>query len=373
MTSTAFHKNIHSQSTPLFRKIEKMQNLNQRAYIQTRVRLGITATRIHQELVSAYGASALQYRTVAKWAQRFHSGREELEDDPRCGRPASAVSDANIQIISDLIKEDPYVTYNEIEATTSISRGSIFNILHDVLRLRKVASRYVPHNLSDNHREMRVNYCLENLSIYRDGPGRLYDILTGDEVFIYQRNLGRKQNNSSWIGEGESARTIVRQSRFDAKTLFCIFFRSSGPVLVHPVKSRQSIDNDYYIKNCLTPAFEAIIEDRPKSGLKGICLLHDNARPHVHQNVDNFLTANRIKLIKHPPYSPDLAPCDFWLFDLIKRNLDDQPDEESLVRAVRMIVESVPVQEYKKTFDKWIERMELCVQNKGDYFEHLIK
>jgi hypothetical protein len=29
--------------------------------------------------------------------------------------------------------------------------------------------------------------------------------------------------------------------------------------------------------------------------------------------------------------------------------------------------------EYKKTFDKWIERMKLYVSNEGDYFEHLMK
>jgi hypothetical protein len=34
---------------------------------------------------------------------------------------------------------------------------------------------------------------------------------------------------------------------------------------------------------------------------------------------------------------------------------------------------SIPKEEYEKTFQKWIERMELCIQNNGDYFEHLIK
>ncbi len=36
----------------------------------------------------------------------------------------------------------------------------------------------------------------------------------------------------------------------------------------------------------------------------------------------------------HPPYSPDLAPCDYWLNDYIKLNLTDQTNEKSLARAV---------------------------------------
>ena len=75
----------------------------------------------------------------------------------------------------------------------------------------------------------------------------------------------------------------------------------------------------------------------------------------------------------HPPYSPDLAPCDYWLNDYIKNRLTDQPDEKSLARAVSKIVKNISEEEFKKTFDKLLERMELCINNHGDYFEHLIK
>ena len=77
--------------------------------------------------------------------------------------------------------------------------------------------------------------------------------------------------------------------------------------------------------------------------------------------------------MEHPPYSPDLAPSDFWLFDYIKRNLGTQPDAESLFNEITDIVNSIPKNKYKKTFEKWKERMELCIKYKGDYFEHLIK
>jgi hypothetical protein len=45
---------------------------------------------------------------------------------------------------------------------------------------------------------------------------------------------------------------------------------------------------------------------------------------------------------------PSLAPCDFWLFDLIKRNLDDQDDSESLYEAVIKFMMSLKKEEYKK-------------------------
>lgn len=75
----------------------------------------------------------------------------------------------------------------------------------------------------------------------------------------------------------------------------------------------------------------------------------------------------------HPHNSPDLSPCDFQLFDLIKENLADHNDSESLHNAVVEFMYSVSKEEYRKNFDKWIQRMQLCVDSEGEYFEHLMK
>ena len=75
----------------------------------------------------------------------------------------------------------------------------------------------------------------------------------------------------------------------------------------------------------------------------------------------------------HPPNSPDLSPYDFWLFDLIKKNLNDQNDSQSLYDAMVSFMYSLSKEEHKKTFEKWVERMQMCIDNQGDYFEHLMK
>ena len=89
--------------------------------------------------------------------------------------------------------------------------------------------------------------------------------------------------------------------------------------------------------------------------------------------MSNYLEAEGLTIIPHPPNSPYLSPYDFWLFDLIKENLTDQSDSESLYDAVTDFMYSLNKEEYRKTFEKWIGRMQLCVDNHGDYFKHLIK
>jgi len=98
---------------------------------------------------------------------------------------------------------------------------------------------------------------------------------------------------------------------------------------------------------------------------------HANARPHVHSSVTRFLEREQFIIMGHPPYSPDLAPSDFWLNDYIKQRLGDHSSVESLNRQITEIVSDIPRSEYLKTFEKWIERMKLCIKYKGDYFEHL--
>ncbi len=199
------------------------------------------------------------------------------------------------------------------------------------------------------------------------------DVITGDESWFFHQQTGRKVSNAAWVAKDDPPPTIIRRNKFAPKTLFCIFFKSTGPLLIHRVERGQTIDRHYYIENCLQPVIEEIQKQRPSSGTHAIKLHHDNGRPHVHQDVLDYLHSEGITIVQHPPNSPDLSPCDFWLFDLIKRNLTDQPNSETLHHAITEFMYSLDKDEYRKTFEKWIQRMQLCVDTQGDYFEHLIK
>jgi hypothetical protein len=60
---------------------------------------------------------------------------------------------------------------------------------------------------------------------------------------------------------------------------------------------------------------------------------------------------------------PDLAPSDFWLFDRIKSHLGEHLSAQSLVTDITRILASIDKKEFQKTFDKWLERMDLCIKN----------
>ena len=57
-------------------------------------------------------------------------------------------------------------------------------------------------------------------------------------------------------------------------------------------------------------------------------LVEDNARAHIYSDVINYLTEEGMNIMTHLSYSSDLAPCDYWLNDYMKRNLIDQANEK---------------------------------------------
>ena len=118
-----------------------MDNELNRYYIKIRTILEIDPKTIHEELVTALGPSAPSYTTVTRWAKRFREGREDVNDDPRSGRPVSELTDENIELVGQVIHSDPHSTYDDIIAETSLSHGTIEQIIHNYLKMKKVTSR----------------------------------------------------------------------------------------------------------------------------------------------------------------------------------------------------------------------------------------
>ena len=123
-------------------------------------------------------------------------------------------------------------TYDDIVAESSLSRGTIERIIHDHLKLKKITSRWVPHQLTEQNRQDRVRICQENLAKFEDDKWRLCDVVTGDEVWIYYKQNGGKQSNKSWVAKGESPRTVVRQSRFSQKHVHTVLQDNWGCTFV---------------------------------------------------------------------------------------------------------------------------------------------
>ena len=73
-----------------------------------------------------------------------------------------------------------------------------------------------------------------------------------------------------------------------------------------------------------------------------------------------------IKTVPYTPYSPDLAPCEFWLFPK-PRGYRYETNEE-MNEAVTKVIDTLTQEDFHGAFQKLLERYK-CIAAKGDYFE----
>jgi hypothetical protein len=85
----------------------------------------------------------------------------------------------------------------------------------------------------------------------------------------------------------------------------------------------------------------------------------------------SFLPKKSIMKLGHPPYSPDLAPCDFWLFPKLKTALKGHRFSEiaDIQGHATTILQSIPEEEFQKCFELCKHRLTECTGAQGDYFE----
>ena len=74
-----------------------------------------------------------------------------------------------------------------------------------------------------------------------------------------------------------------------------------------------------------------------------------------------------IKTVPQPPYSPDLAPCDFWLFPKLKGCCYERIEE--IKEPVSKVIDTLTQEEFHRVFQKLLERYNKCIATGGDYFE----
>ena len=87
--------------------------------------------------------------------------------------------------------------------------------------------------------------------------------------------------------------------------------------------------------------------------------------------MNEFLAKNSTNIIEQLPYSPDMAPADFFLIPKLKLLLRGTRflSIEDIKENSRRELKSIPENAFKKCFDDWIIRRHKCIISGGAYFE----
>ena len=169
----------------------------------------------------------------------------------------------------------------------------------------------MPHNLSEEQKRGRVDWSTHMLRKFDGGRSpRVWDIITGDGTWVYQYDPETKQQSAVWVFPDENPPVKFKRNRSASKQMIACFFAKFGHVATIPLEDRKTVTADWYVNHCLPKVFQAWCKQRPRPGVRGLRLHHDNASMHTAVVTLDFLVASDVQLVTHPPYSPDLAPYD---------------------------------------------------------------
>ena len=130
------------------------------------------------------------------------------------------------------------------------------------------------------------------------------------------------------------------------------FFDSTGMIYMHWVPTGQTVNKEYYIE-VLRESRKRFLGKRPALFKSGQWDFHQDKAP-VHNSiiVTDYLTKMGIKTVPHPPYSSDLAPCDFCLFLKLKEKLRGCRYEtiEETKEAVTKVIDTLTQEDFHGAF-----------------------
>ena len=106
------------------------------------------------------------------------------------------------------------------------------------------------------------------------------------------------------------------------------------------------------------------------------CLLawmlhHDNARCHTAISVNECLAKKGISVVPQPPYSPDLSPCDFFLFPKLKFHLKYRHfgTVDNIQKVVTDQLRAPLRKDFQHCYREWEQRLRRCVASQGNYIQ----
>ena len=200
---------------------------------------------------------------------------------------------------------------------------------------------------------------------------RFFDrIITGDETWVYQYDPETKLQSKQWLLRGSSGPIKFKSERSVKKVMATVFRDSEGVMLVDFLEGKKTVTGAYYVE-VFRKSRAKLAEKRPGKLHRRILFHYDNAPAHSSRIVRDVLREFRWELLSHPPYSPDLAPSDFFLFPKLREHLKGVHfnDTNEAKQAAKTWLTKWSADYYINGIKGWKHCLEKCIDLDGHYVE----
>ena len=150
--------------------------------------------------------------------------------------------------------------------------------------------------------------------------------------------------------------------------MLTVFWNPEGFLVVDLLPEGMHFNSEYFINNILEKIFQITAERRAECHRK-VTLHFDYARPHTARKVIQYMDVHHMKRAPHPPFSPDIAASEFYLFGNLKDRLAGLKFEslDELFECIYEILKKIPKETLINVFLEWEKRLKQVIENNGEY------
>jgi hypothetical protein len=246
---------------------------------------------------------------VTKYARITQfSGRKEATAPEAPDVERSPVDEAILTALA----EFPFSSVRELSRRICLPRLTLHRHRHltQLLRFTVRHLRWVPHFLTAEQKQIRVNMAIKLLQVLSvQSTRQWHDIFTLDESGIYLFS----EHDLMWMAPGEIVVDRERHTVQSPKFMLRLMWNPIGFHVLKALPKGRKFNAQYYTNNNLV----AISDWRRQTGgtrANKLYVHYDNAQPHTAKMSKDYIGLNRMKQVLHHRYSPELVPSDFFLF-----------------------------------------------------------
>jgi hypothetical protein len=246
----------------------------QRIIIQFLHKEKVHPTQIHRRLAAQYGLETDSLQSVQHWCQLFDCGRQNLHNDPRSGRPP--IDYLDVKIIACLVRE-PFSSAHSLAEALDMSPATVLSRLHHPLGMNHFHLRWVPHQLTDDLRQVRVAKCGELLRALA-AIQRIHfrHIITGDESWFYLEY----QHALQWSVARDEVFQRADPAIGTAKFMLTVIWGVNSFHLLDLMPRQCRFTSQYFMEHVMAPLVQTIFTQGSTRYTPRLNVHLDNCRIH---------------------------------------------------------------------------------------------
>jgi hypothetical protein len=338
-------------------------NREEKIFITKKYAILGSTTLVRRAWRSKYTVSkAPGHSTILNLARKFNKNGSIDNLNGRTKNISQKRKDAKI-VLKEVVSEKPDLSIREAAQVADISRELARMVLKEDLKLKPYKLPHY-HELKPGDPTKRLNFSLWFRSLPQGTAMRL---ICSDEAYFCLTEPVNKQNNRLWLSTRPTEG--IEQPLYDQKVL--VWCAMSSKRIYGPYFFEGTVNQHSYHRMLIDFFWPKVVRE----DYKKYYFQQDGASSHTAKKVQNYLRSKFgdkfMDKNRWPPRSPDLNPCDFYLWGYLKARVYNPLPKtlDELKSNIRREIEKITKDDLKRVFLNFEKRVVLVIESKGGHIE----